>query len=288
MGTKLPLSVWGHAILHAVALVRIRPTIYHEVSPLQLVFGGENKQVKKGIDWNVLSLSHLDPRTNQYEREVQKIIYMQNVAYQLPDAFTNLPRVTKSHITAVNAPIRIDVSAGQYDNEKESRPHLKRGRPIGSKDKNLRKRKEANDQVDHNIETIAQEEHKDIIIDKISHEVLVPGNDENKEISINGDLEPKSIDECRRRNDWPKWKDAIQVELASLEKHEVFGPIVQTHEGVKPVGYKWVFVRKQNEKGEIIRHKARLVAQGFSQRPDIDYMETYSPVVDAITFRVFS
>nr|XP_016480656.1 PREDICTED: uncharacterized protein LOC107801782 [Nicotiana tabacum] len=100
-----------------------------------------------------------------------------------------------------------------------------------------------------------------------------------------GDLEPKSIDECRRRNDWPKWKDAIQVELASLEKHEVFGPIVQTLEGVKPVGYKWVFVRKQNEKGEIIRHKARLVAQGFSQRHDIDYMETYSPVVDAITFR---
>lgn len=27
------------------------------------------------------------------------------------------------------------------------------------------------------------------------------------------------------------------------------------------------------------------MAQGFSQRPEIDYMETYSPVVDAITFR---
>ena len=34
-----------------------------------------------------------------------------------------------------------------------------------------------------------------------------------------------------------------------------------------------------------MRYKARLVAQGFSQRPDIDYEETYSPVMDAITFR---
>ena len=34
-----------------------------------------------------------------------------------------------------------------------------------------------------------------------------------------------------------------------------------------------------------MRYKARLAAQGFSQRPGVDYEETYSPVVDAITFR---
>jgi hypothetical protein len=38
-------------------------------------------------------------------------------------------------------------------------------------------------------------------------------------------------------------------------------------------------------RNEIIRYKARVVAQGFSQRPGIDYEETYSPVMDAITFR---
>ena len=45
------------------------------------------------------------------------------------------------------------------------------------------------------------------------------------------------------------------------------------------------FVRKCNENSKVIRYKARLVTQGFSQRSDIDYEETYSPVVDAITFR---
>jgi Reverse transcriptase (RNA-dependent DNA polymerase) len=42
---------------------------------------------------------------------------------------------------------------------------------------------------------------------------------------------------------------------------------------------------KKNEKNEIVRYKASLVAQGFTQIPGVDYEETYSPVVDAITLR---
>ena len=103
-------------------------------------------------------------------------------------------------------------------------------------------------------------------------------------INDDEDQEPKSVKECAQRNDWPKWKDATEVELNSLTKREVFGPVVRTPDGVKPVGYKWVFVRKRNEKGEIVRYKARLFAQGFSQRPGIDFKQTYSPVVDATTF----
>ena len=56
----------------------------------------------------------------------------------------------------------------------------------------------------------------------------------------------------------------MQIELNSLTKRKVFGPVVQTAEDIKPVGYKWVFVQKRNENNEIIRYKARLVAQGFS------------------------
>jgi hypothetical protein len=35
----------------------------------------------------------------------------------------------------------------------------------------------------------------------------------------------------------------------------------------------------------LVRYKARLVAQGFTQKPDIDYDEIYSPVMSGITFR---
>ena len=72
----------------------------------------------------------------------------------------------------------------------------------------------------------------------------------------NEDLEPMSMEECRHREDWPKWKEAIDCELKLLAKRKVFGPVLLTPYGIKPVGYKWVFVRKQNENHEVVRYKA--------------------------------
>ena len=90
-------------------------------------------------------------------------------------------------------------------------------------------------------------------------------------ISNDEDQELQNMNECRRRNGWLNWKEAIQTELKPLAKREVFGLVVQTPKDIKHVGYRWIFVRKRNEKNEIVRYKARLVAQGFSQRHVIDY-----------------
>ena len=43
--------------------------------------------------------------------------------------------------------------------------------------------------------------------------------------------------------------------------------------------------KKRNKENEIVRYKAWLVARGFSQRPGIHYEETYSLVMDTISFR---
>jgi Reverse transcriptase (RNA-dependent DNA polymerase) len=99
------------------------------------------------------------------------------------------------------------------------------------------------------------------------------------------DYVPKTPEECMNRNDWPKWKDALKAELDSLEKQNVFGPVVLTPKNVNTVGYKWVFVIKKIKKNEIVRYKIRLVAQGFTQILGVDYEETYSSVVYAITLR---
>ena len=76
-------------------------------------------------------MSHLDPRTNQYELEVQRIIYLQNLANQLPNAFIDTKKVTKSHIPAANTRARIDIPVGQLTNESKIR--LKRGRPVAQR-----------------------------------------------------------------------------------------------------------------------------------------------------------
>ena len=58
-------------------------------------------------------MSHFDPRINQSELEVQRIIHLQNLANQLLDAFIDTKKVTKSHVPIANTPARIDVLDGQ-------------------------------------------------------------------------------------------------------------------------------------------------------------------------------
>ena len=86
---------------------------------------------------------HIDPRTKLSELEVQRILHLQDLVDQLPNAFTNPNRVIKSHISAVNAPAHIEFPIGDSGNAiaSKSKPRLKRGRPIGSKDSFPRKRK---------------------------------------------------------------------------------------------------------------------------------------------------
>ena len=54
----------------------------------------------------------------------------------------------------------------------------------------------------------------------------------------------------------------------------------------KPIGLKWIFKLKKNPQGKVIKHKARLVVKGYSQRKGIDYEEVYAPVVRFGTIRI--
>jgi hypothetical protein len=52
------------------------------------------------------------------------------------------------------------------------------------------------------------------------------------------------------------------------------------------IGTKWVFKKKQGEDGEIVRNKARLVAQGFSQVKGLDFGETFTLVARLEAIRI--
>jgi hypothetical protein len=65
----------------------------------------------------------------------------------------------------------------------------------------------------------------------------------------------------------------------------VFTEVIPTPPRIFSVGFKWVFIQNRNENNEVVRYKTKLVAQGFTQRCDIDFNETYSSTMNGIIFR---
>jgi len=274
--------------------------------------GGELYQKEcQEIDWDAKGISFTNPRTTEAELQVQKIIDLQNIANNLPGAFVDHKGVTKSLHPARNVPERVEVP------NKTTQPQFgkKRGRST-SKEQDLiiDKQRHLKDTycpptssvMRINTEAGTAENPRSIIlgnhdeslkVDEISINFAETGESYNRksiivdiyfseEIAniIQTDTDPKSMAECKKRSDWDNWKIAIQTEIASLYKREVFSAVMLTPPGIFPVGYKWVFVCKRNENNEVVRYKARLVAQGFTQRPGVDFNETYSPVMSGITF----
>ena len=73
------------------------------------------------------------------------------------------------------------------------------------------------------------------------------------------------------------WQEAIQDEYDSLLQNQTW-ELVDLPKSKNIVGSKWVFKHKRGANGQIQRCKARLVAQGYSQKSSVDYDEVFSPV----------
>ncbi|GKD08795.1 retrovirus-related pol polyprotein from transposon TNT 1-94, partial [Tanacetum coccineum] len=71
--------------------------------------------------------------------------------------------------------------------------------------------------------------------------------------------------------------EAMQDELLQFKLQKVW-TLVDLPNGKRPIGTKWVYRNKKDERGVMIRNKARLVAQGYTQEEGIDYDEVFAPV----------
>ena len=89
--------------------------------------------------------------------------------------------------------------------------------------------------------------------------------------------EPQYIEEALKGKHSDKWKQALEAEYSSLIDNETW-ELVPPPESSNIVGSKWVLKAKRDANGNINRHKARLVAQGDSQKQGVDYEEVFSPV----------
>ncbi|GJS06856.1 putative ribonuclease H-like domain-containing protein [Tanacetum coccineum] len=74
---------------------------------------------------------------------------------------------------------------------------------------------------------------------------------------------------------------------ASVQAFQKVWTLVDLPYGKKAIGTKWVYRNKKDERGIVVRNKARLVAQGYKQEEGIDYDEVFAPVARIEAIRLF-
>ncbi|KAG9453127.1 hypothetical protein H6P81_006031 [Aristolochia fimbriata] len=95
-------------------------------------------------------------------------------------------------------------------------------------------------------------------------------------------VEPRKVEEALKDEFWIR---AMQEELEQFERNEVC-TLVPCPANLNVIGTKWVFKNKTDEEWNVIRNKARLVAQGYTQVEGIDFDETFAPVARLESIRL--
>lgn len=92
------------------------------------------------------------------------------------------------------------------------------------------------------------------------------------------DEDPMTYNDAISSVDAGSWNSAMQNEMAALDLNKTW-TLTTLPPGRSAIKSRWVYKLKRNSDGSVDRYRARLVAKGFTQRPGIDFDETYSPVV---------
>jgi hypothetical protein len=180
------------------------------------------------------------------------------------------------HNTVEPAPTDCTKSSPNMSPEKSPFPTASNTTPSTSKDEDISANQPKQAWVKHNhppqqLLGIVNEGRR------LRSRVIQPNNEVANQVSYSCYLaqsEPKKVDETLQDEGWVS---AMNDELHQFTRNDVWTLVPHPAEH-NIIGTKWIFKNKTDEHGTVVRNKARLVAQGYTQIEGIDFDETFAPV----------
>ena len=99
--------------------------------------------------------------------------------------------------------------------------------------------------------------------------------------------DPKNYKEARSRPDWPLFHTASDYKMDFMNENGVWTK-VQLEDvplGQSILTGRWVYKTKQNQDGAVLKHKAWWVIHGYKQQEGIDFIETFTTVVQSDSYQ---
>ena len=291
MHSKLPLNLWGEALLSACHIINRIPLKKTGISPYES-WKGRAPNIGYFKVWGCVAYyKNMDPKRTklgprgircafvgyaQHSKAYRLLNLESNVIVESRDVefFENLITKDKGSESATNKESHEDNSSRIVEIQTEGTPIIIEPQPEPRISKRIRKTKNLGpDEIDSQ---------------SISF-YLVEGNCKNFvqriPIILQVEDDPKTYKEAITSRDSTFWKDAIQDEMDSIVSNHTW-ELVDLPKGSRPIGCKWVFKKKYHSDGTLNTYKARLVAKGFRQKEGIDYFDTYAPVARTTTIRL--
>jgi hypothetical protein len=97
---------------------------------------------------------------------------------------------------------------------------------------------------------------------------------DDQELHLGSVKEPTTFCEAERDH---RWRNTMNEDMSSIKENKTW-VLVGPPANYRPIGLKWVFKEKQDEHGNIVMHKARLVAKDYVQR-GVHFEEVFAPVM---------
>lgn len=95
-------------------------------------------------------------------------------------------------------------------------------------------------------------------------------------------LDPVKYDDAIKHK---VWQEAMDEELLAIQNNNIW-ELIKLSLDKEAIGLKWIYKTKCKPISEILKHKAKLIAKGYTQQFGVDYDEVFSPIARLDTMRI--
>lgn len=288
---KMPSSFWGEAIRHSIYILNRLPTrAVSGITPYE-AWSGEKPQVghirvfgcTAYMKVPSVNLRKLDDRSRAvvnlgkepgtkayrlYDLATKKVLVSRDVCFDKEKPWpwsqeTNEADVPLGTFTVVNCDSRemqLEAESTMPESDGEGNQTADSGNTESDTDSEPRHFRSLRDIYDNTDEIEIEDE-----------ELLLMGVDE-----------PGNYRQAARDVNWRK---AMNQEMESVEENKTW-ILTEQPPGRKAIDLKWIYKLKRDATGEVVKHKARIVAKGYVQRHGVDFEEIFAPVTRIETVRM--